>query len=415
MIGIATKIMHIVLSLVVTVAYLLYLRWSLLLLLLLLQPVLVFAKTILAKRVVKYSETVRVCAGKVVGAMQEAYANPIEKAMSGMGGFFLGRTVKVMRERFETQKKLINLSCMNGNFSELICTMSICVVVLYGGYEVINRNMGIGTFVIFITYSQRLLAYMESLLDISIDFSQIKPSLERVAPFFTKEDSVLETQMVKEEEPSIVINKANFSYDDKAVLMNASYRFEYGKVYGISGKTGEGKSTLVKLLFHFWDLQEGEFLIGDVNVCNVSDEDLKGMIAYYPADSIIFNDTVRENVVIGKKGIEDQKVFHALKMVNMEETVRGMELGLETIVGSNGNKLSAGEKQRLALSRIFLENKKILIMDEPTSSMDQKTASSVIGNILQHASGKLVIIITHDMDLLEHCDKRVHLENGVLM
>ncbi len=353
MIGITTRIMHIAFSLVVTVAYLLYLRWSLLLLLLLLQPVLVFVKKMLAKRVVKHSETSRVCAGKVVGAMQEAYANPIDKAMSGMGDYFLGRTARVMRDRFEIQKKLINLSCMNGNFSELICTMSICVVVLYGGYEVINRNMGIGTFVIFITYSQRLLGYMESLLDISIDFSQIKPSMERIAPFFAREDSPLEPRVIKEEKPNIVINKAFFSYDDKVVLMNASYKFEYGKVYGISGKTGEGKSTLVKLLFHFWNLQEGEFLIGDVNVCNVSDGDLKRLMAYYPADPIIFNDTVRENIVIGKNGIEDEKVYQALRKANMEETVRGMELGLETVVGSNGNKLSAGERQRLALSRIF--------------------------------------------------------------
>lgn len=413
-ISVATRILHIVFSLIVTIGYLLYLSWNLLLLLLILQPLMIITKSILAKRVAKNSEIVRACSGKVVGSMQEAYANPADKALSGMGGFFLARTVHAMRDRFETQKKLIHLSCINGNFSELISTMSVCAVVLYGGYEVINRNMGIGTFVIFITYSQRLLSNMEALFNVSVDFSQVKPSLERVAPFFEKEDSPREILEVKTDRPDIVIDKASFSYDDKVVLTNASYRFEYGKVYGIFGKTGEGKSTLVKLLFHFWNLREGEFSIGDVNVCNVSDDDLNGLIAYYPADPIIFNDTVRENVVLGKKEIDNKKVFYALEKANMEETVKGMEQGLETNVGSNGNKLSAGEKQRLALARIFLEDKKVLILDEPTSAMDRKTARFVMDNVLKHMSGKLVIMITHDMDLLDRCDVKVHLENGVL-
>ena len=208
---------------------------------------------------------------------------------------------------------------------------------------------------------------------------------------------------------AIEIKDLSFSYDTKTLFDNYSYKFDIGKKYAIVGPSGAGKSTLLKLLAGYIENYTGEICFDKVNSRDVAEDSRFENMTYISQDTFLLNDSIINNITLGDR-YTDEEINRAIEKASLNEDIKQMEDGLETIVGENGNLLSGGQKQRVGLARAFLHNKNILLIDEGTSALDHRNAENVVNNLLSDA-GLTVIFVSHTLsdEVLNRFDKVVAL------
>ena len=203
-----------------------------------------------------------------------------------------------------------------------------------------------------------------------------------------------------------------FSYDDKQVLRSVSFTAREGEVTALVGPSGSGKSTCGRLAARLWDIQEGKILVGGVDISTVDPEVLLGDYAMVFQDVMLFDDTVMENIRLGRHGATDDEVRAAAKAANCDEFVEKLPQGYDTPIGENGAKLSGGERQRISIARALLKNAPIVLLDEATASLDVENETKVQGALSRLLAGKTVLVIAHRMRTVQAADKIVVLSEG---
>ena len=210
----------------------------------------------------------------------------------------------------------------------------------------------------------------------------------------------------------IAFENVSFSYDSEQVLKRVSFTAKEGEVTALVGPSGSGKSTCARLAARLWDIMEGTIKVGGVDISSVDPETLLTDYAMVFQDVMLFDDTVMENIRLGKHGVTDAEVLAAAKAANCDEFVNRLPNGYATPIGENGAKLSGGERQRISIARALLKNAPIVLLDEATASLDVENETKVQGALSRLLQGKTVLVIAHRMRTVEAADKIVVLKDG---
>jgi subfamily B ATP-binding cassette protein MsbA len=213
----------------------------------------------------------------------------------------------------------------------------------------------------------------------------------------------------------ISLNNISFKYEDDLVLKNFSLKVPKGKSVALVGQSGSGKSTIANLVTRFYDVTSGSITIDGENIKGLTKHSLRNLMGLVTQDSILFNDTVKNNVLLGKQDGSDAEVIDALKIANAWEFVKDLPQGIETNIGDSGNKLSGGQKQRLSIARAVLKNPPIMILDEATSALDTESERLVQVALENMMKNRTSIVIAHRLSTIQNADEIIVMQKGEIV
>lgn len=293
-----------------------------------------------------------------------------------------------------------------------------CIVLGLGAYL---WNMGvitIGTIYLFFNYNSYLVQPIEQIRRQLQDLQTATASVLRVEELLNMKSKIIDGtgEEIAEDSLELVVNGLNFEYEDgAAVLKNISFNLSKGKILGVLGRTGSGKTTLARLLMRLYDINEGEILLNSRPIKSIPLKSLRNKVAYVTQDVQILNDTIRNNITLFDDGISDDQIIQIINELGMTKWYNSLSNGLDTILSANGEGLSAGEAQLLALTRVFLRNPSLVILDEASSRLDIETESIIQNAILKLCKDRSVIIIAHRLRTIDCADEILILEQGEVL
>ncbi|WP_339163938.1 ABC transporter ATP-binding protein [Siminovitchia sp. FSL W7-1587] len=291
------------------------------------------------------------------------------------------------------------------------------IVIAYAGYQVIHGNLSIGTMVAFMGYVERLYNPLRRLMNSSTTLTQSIASMDRVFELAdVKYDIADEPGAVEvgEVRGNIRFDDVSFSYSEKEklVLRDINLDVKEGETIALVGMSGGGKSSLVSLIPRFYDVTKGKVLLDGIDIRTLKVRSLRDKIGVVLQDNILFSDSVKTNILLGKPDSTEEEVIRAAKAANAHDFIMDLPNGYETTVGERGVKLSGGQKQRIAIARVFLKNPPILILDEATSALDLESEHLIQEALDELAKNRTTFVIAHRLSTITHADRIVLIEHG---
>lgn len=297
----------------------------------------------------------------------------------------------------------------------LIVSIAMASMLMFSAYFVITGEMTIGDFTLVNAFMFQL---FQPLNFLGFVYREIKASIANIERMFELLD---ETPTVKDEgtdklevkQGKVEFKDLTFAYTDNRTILNQlNLTLEAGKTLAVVGSSGAGKSTLTKLLFRFYDPQEGQIRIDGQDIKRIAQKELRGLLGIVPQDTVLFNDTLKNNILYAKPEASDDELQQVIRMAQLDDLVRQSPQGLESTVGERGLKLSGGEKQRMAIARMLLKKPAIMMFDEATSSLDSTTEQAIMQSIREVSKGHTTLIIAHRLSTIADADQIAVLENG---
>lgn len=323
------------------------------------------------------------------------------------------RNYEIAAVKSKTTLSLLNIG------QGVIISIGLTIVMIMAGYGVKNGTMTVGDFVLVNAYLIQLYIPLSFL---GMVYRQIKQSLIDIESMFKLLE---EEQEVKDEPgaPALAVNggeihfdNVSFHYDPRRpVLKNVSFRVPAGKKVAIVGPSGSGKSTISRILFRFYDVQEGRVTIDGQDIRDVTQSSLRAAIGMVPQDTVLFNDTVFYNVAYGRPDASPAEVEEAARMAQIHDFVMTLPDGYQSMVGERGLKLSGGEKQRVAIARTILKSPSILLFDEATSALDTHTEREIQASLDQVSADHTTLVIAHRLSTVITADEIIVLKEGVIV
>ncbi|MTH54627.1 ATP-binding cassette domain-containing protein [Bacillus mangrovi] len=302
---------------------------------------------------------------------------------------------------------------------KLLVGMSYLIGLGYGAYLVFNQELTLGELVSFNVYLGMMIWPMFAIGELINIMQRGNASLDRVNETLAYEADVKDHEhpISMDAPDGIEFRGVTFQYPSSAAenLKDLSFRVESGATIGIVGKTGSGKTTIIRQLLRQYPAGRGEILIGGVPIQRIPMETLHKWIGYVPQDHILFSRTVRENILFGKKDGTEKDVQQAIDSAFFRKDAELLPEGLKTLVGEKGVALSGGQKQRISIARALIANPEILILDDSLSAVDAKTETAIIENIRTERAGKTTFITTHRLSAVEHADQILVLDDGKII
>jgi ABC-type transport system involved in Fe-S cluster assembly fused permease/ATPase subunit len=300
---------------------------------------------------------------------------------------------------------------------QLIIVMAMIFVLWYAASGVIERTLSLGDLVLINTFLAQLYFPLSSLGVTYRDIKQSFIDLERMCqilntyPDVTDRVSALPLQCQRGE---VYFRQVDFSYQpgERKILHEVDFRIPAGHTTAVVGHSGAGKSTLAKLLFRFYDVENGQILIDGQDIRSVTQDSLRKAIAIVPQDTVLFNDTIAHNIAYAKVGASQHEIEAAARSAHIHGFITSLPQAYETVVGERGLKLSGGEKQRIAIARALLKNPEILIFDEATSSLDSRAEQAIKLELDYLAQKKTTLIIAHRLSTVIHAHQILVMEQG---
>lgn len=304
--------------------------------------------------------------------------------------------------------------------NEFLGAIVMICIVWFGGKMIIEGSSDItgDTFLGFVIIFSQLLVPVQALANSITYLNKAKVSLARIHEVLDADEQIQEAEtpiLIKSFEKEIVYKNVSFGYDEAMVLKNFTLTIQKGKVIALVGESGSGKSTVADLLPRFYDVPEGEILIDEVNIKNIGIKELRDLIAVVSQESILFNDTVKNNILFGRPNATEEEVIQAAKIANAHEFISQMENGYETLIGERGGKLSGGQRQRINIARAVLKNAPILILDEATSALDIESERQVQNALEELMKDKTSIVIAHRLSTIKNADSIVVMSKGEIV
>ena len=319
--------------------------------------------------------------------------------------------------------RLLKLSNSIGNknnlaspMSEFLGIITIAILLLFGGQMVlIDKTLEGAAFITYMALAYNILTPAKAISKASYQVKSGLAAADRVFAVLEQENEITsKPNAIKKDSftENVTIEHINFRYEDENVLKEFSLNVKKGQTVALVGQSGSGKSTIANLLTRFYDVNEGTINIDGTDIKDLDLESLRGLIGLVTQDSILFNDTIKENILLGKPNATDDEIIDALKIANAYEFVKDLPLGIYTNIGDSGNKLSGGQKQRLSIARAVLKNPPIMILDEATSALDtesEKLVQVALENMMQNRTS---IVIAHRLSTIQKADVIVVMQKG---
>ncbi len=314
---------------------------------------------------------------------------------------------------------IANKNNLASPLSEFLGIVTIAVLLWFGGIMVLEDFSLKGTeFIVYIGLAYTILTPAKAISKASYQVKSGLAAAERVFTLLEQENIVVNKQnaFVKHTfEKGISVKNINFAYEDDNVLKNFSFEVEKGKTIALVGQSGSGKSTIANLLTRFYDIQEGSIEVDGVEVRDWDMHALRGLIGLVTQDSILFNESIKNNLLIGKPSATDEEIIEALKIANAYEFVVSLPNGIDTNIGDAGGKLSGGQKQRLSIARAVLKNPPIMILDEATSALDTESEKLVQDALEKMMQNRTSIVIAHRLSTIQKADNIIVMQKGEIV
>ena len=297
------------------------------------------------------------------------------------------------------------------NAASVIMRLGVATTILVGAQSILSGRIDFMLLFLFLMVITRVYAPFDQSLALIAEMFVSQVSADRM-------NEIYETPIAEGSETfapkghDIVFDHVSFAYDQKDVLRDVSFTAREGEVTALVGPSGSGKSTCARLAARLWDVTKGSIRVGGVDIATVDPEVLLRDYSMVFQDVVLFDDTVMENIRLGRRGASDEEVRAAARAANCEEFVRRLPKGYDTPIGENGARLSGGERQRISIARALLKDAPIVLLDEATASLDVENETKVQEALSRLLAGKTVLVIAHRMRTVEAADKIVVLDDG---
>jgi len=390
--------------------------WQMALVALFVLPVSMALVAIVVGKSQKYFKTQQEYLGHVNGHIEEMYSNhELVKVFNG--------EEKSVKQFTELNNKLYTSNWKAQFFSSLmhpimafIGNLSYVVICIMGGFYASQGVITVGNIQSFIQYMRRFTHPITQLANVSNMLQAMIAACERVFEFLEEEEEIPDTKnphSLENIKGNVTFENVRFGYnEDKVVIKNFSANIEQGKKIAIVGPTGAGKTTLVKLLMRYYDINSGQIKIDGVNIKDFKRDDLRSLFAMVLQDTWAFNGTIMENIRYGNLEATDEEVIKAAKIAQVDHFVRTFSEGYNTVLNEESANISSGQKQLLTIARAFLANPKILILDEATSSVDTRTEMQIQKAMDSLMKGRTSFIIAHRLSTIRDADMILVINEG---
>ncbi|KAF2518504.1 ABC transporter ATP-binding protein [Flavobacterium salilacus subsp. salilacus] len=320
---------------------------------------------------------------------------------------------------YHFSNKVLNRQNLASPTSEFLGIVVITVLLWYGGHMVlVEKSLDPSDFIVYMGLAYNILTPAKAISKASYGVKKGNAAAERVMEVLEQDNPIKDKPNAIEKnyfEQNISIENINFRYGEENVLKDFSLTVPKGQTVALVGQSGSGKSTIANLLTRFYDVQEGSIKIDGIDIRDYKLKSVRGMMGLVTQDSILFNDSIRNNVALGKENASDEEIIEALKIANAYEFVKDLPEGIETNIGDSGNKLSGGQKQRLSIARAVLKNPPIMILDEATSALDtesERLVQQALENMMQNRTS---VVIAHRLSTIQKADKIIVMQKGKIV
>ncbi len=325
----------------------------------------------------------------------------------------------IIDERFKAIRKVEQTRLGAGPIMEIISSIAIAIVVFFAGYRSLQGAITLGEFVSFL--AALMLAYqpVKALAGINVGIQEGVAAARRIYEIIDQKNEIIND----ENAPSLKLTNATLEFknisfvypDGTQALKNLSAKIEGGRKVGLVGISGSGKTTFLNLIPRFFNLEHGQILVDGQNINNINLNSLRKEISLVSQDVILFDDTIKSNILYGNSSASDEEIVAACKFAAAQDFIEKLPKKYETIIGENGIKLSGGQKQRLSIARAILKNSSIILLDEATSSLDSDSETVIQKAIENLTKNKTTIIIAHRLSTIMNCDKILVFDNGQII
>jgi len=332
--------------------------------------------------------------------------------------FFINKFKESNNKFYNYSNKLINRQNLASPISEFLGISVIGALLWYGGQLVlVDLELKPAAFLTYMGLAYGVLTPAKALSKASYSIKKGNAAAERVLEILESESSIKEIKNpIKKEsfESDITFKNVSFKYDKESVLNNINFKIKKGQTVAIVGQSGSGKSTIANLIPRFYEVSSGEILIDDVNIKKLSTADLRKLMGLVSQDSILFNDSILNNIKLSNSNASYKDVEKAAKIANADNFIENFEEGYDLNVGDGGGKLSGGQKQRISIARAVLGNPPIMILDEATSSLDSESEKLVQDALENLMKNRTSIIIAHRLSTIQKADTILVMNEGII-
>lgn len=382
-------------------------------------PISGYIISLIGKSLKKQSDDVQREQGEFLSVVEETLGGlKVIKAYNSESLFYKTFTNSTTRF-FNFSNKLLNRQNLASPSGEFLGILTIGVLLWFGGKMVlVEKTLDATSFITYMTLAYGVLTPAKAISKAIYGVKKGNAAAERVL-------EILETENTISEKPdainksdfteSVELKNISFKYEDDYVLKNFNLIVPKGQTVALVGQSGSGKSTIANLVTRFYDVNEGEILIDNINIKDFKKESLRGLLGLVTQDSILFNDTVKNNISLGKENATNEEIMEAAKIANAHDFISELPDGYNTNIGDSGNKLSGGQKQRLSIARAVLKNPPIMILDEATSALDTESERLVQDALEKMMRNRTSIVIAHRLSTIQNANTIVVLQKGEIV
>lgn len=407
------------LNIIFTLIFMFNLSWELSIFVFLFIPISGWIISIISKKIKNQSSILFEKRGKMLGIIEESISGlKIIKAFNAER-FFLNRYDNFNTNILNLSNQLSKRDALAGPVSEFLGITTIACLLWFGGRMVlVDETLKAGTFIAFMGLAYNILTPAKAISKANnavkignAASERVLEVLDTVNPLSDKKDAIDFTLFKSE----IVFNNVSFKYDNEYVLKNFSLTIPKGKKIALVGQSGSGKSTIANLITRFWEVSEGEITIDGINIKEITTHSLRKQMGIVDQKSILFNDTIANNISLGIEQADTSKIIEAAKIANAHDFISDFENGYNNPVGDGGGMLSGGQQQRIAIARAVMKNPPIMILDEATSALDTESEKLVQNALENMMVNRTSLVIAHRLSTIQNADLIVVMKKGEII
>ena len=362
-----------------------------------------------SKQIVALSE-------KLGSTVIENFQSPIEIRAYNLEPKQISDFISKLKELFKLNLKSTRFSLVMSPSIEFISGLGIAFALFFG----VKNGMGEGEFFSLLIALYMIYTPIKKMSAIQNKLKVLEAPLDRLESILDMEATICSPEIPKPInkpfEEAVTFENVNFEYENgKTTLQNINISIPFAETIGLVGESGAGKSTFANLLLRLYDPNEGRILFGGTNIKDFDIKELRELISYVPQSPILFNNSILENIRLGNPRATEEEIINAAKLANAHSFISEMENGYQTMISERGNSLSGGQRQRISIARAFLKDSPILILDEATSSLDNKADKEIKETLKNLCKGRTSLIIAHRLSSLEDIKSRMVFQNGEII
>ena len=405
-------------TLICLVGVIFYTDWKLALIAMIVFPLAVYPIAWFGKKMRKVTTSTQITMGTLNSLLQETIVGTRIVKAFGMEKYESERFGAENERLFRLNMKTVSINAISSPLMDFLGGLGIAAVIFYGGYNVVHGYSTPGTFFSFIAALLMLYEPVKRLTNVNNTINQGIAGADRIFSIIDRVPDIIDKPRALDLPPiknSIDIQNVTFRYEEKPVLKNINLTIKAGEVVAFVGMSGGGKTSLVNLIPRFYDVSEGRVLIDGRDIRDVTLQSLRSQVAIVTQQTILFNDTVKNNIAYGDIQRTDEDIINAAKAANAHDFIVKLPQGYDSNIGELGTKLSGGEKQRISIARALLKNAPILILDEATSSLDTEAEIEVQEALDNLMKGRTTLVIAHRLSTIRNADRIIALVNGEIV